>query len=242
MIDVVLLSCDRLEYTKRTITSFLGHNGEETLAGEFRLWHCDDASTDTRVRKAASAAGFVPLIYTDQRVGVTEMIRRAARKLEHAGSEWLLLLENDWETVRPLPLMAWRDAVESYDVWAMRLYGAFKERDERCPAAPRHRGRSGADPQWRPAFATKTIEPTSADDKYTGANHGKTGEEYEVGHIHWGNPPSIARVDLVAWLHKNARREKDAIVKSGEIENPVARVVSNVVYHIGFERTAGFVS
>lgn len=222
MIDVVLLSCDRLEYTRRTLASFLSHNAAPELAAVFRLWHCDDASTDERVRATATKAGFSPLVYTDARVGVTEMIRRTARKLEHAGAQWMLLLENDWETVRPFPLETWREAVRHYDVWSMRLYGAFKERDQQRPAGTRHRGRSGADPKWHRC--------------------GGATEAYDVGHIHWGNPPAVSRVDLVAWLHKKAKREKEAIVKSGEITNPVARVVENVVFHIGFERTGGFVS
>lgn len=242
MIAVVLLSCDRLEYTRRTIATFTEHNGAGLAAGAFKLWHCDDASTDPKVRKSAAAAGFAPLIYTDQRVGVTEMIRRASRKLEHAGAEWMLLLENDWETVRPFPRAVWRDAVEEFDVWSLRLYGAFKERGNQRPAGTRHRGRSGADPKWRAEFVTDSIDVTSLADCAPAYTAGKAVEAYEVGHIHWGNPPAVSRVDLVAWLHKKARREKEAIVKSGEIKNPVARVVENVVYHIGYERTAGFVS
>lgn len=222
MIAVVLLSCDRLEYTRRTIATFRHHNAGGIDCGTFKLWHCDDASTDPKVRSSAAAAGFAPLVHTEERVGVTEMVRRAARKLEHAGAEWMLLLENDWESARPVPVSAWREAVQTHGVWSMRLYGAFKERDCARPCGTRHRGRSGADPKWR--ICRGEAEP------------------YEVGHIHWGNPPSIARVDLVAWLHKKARREKDAIVKSGEIPDPVARVRENVVYHIGFDRTAGFVS
>lgn len=222
MIGVALLTCDRLEYTRRTIATFTEHNAAALAAGALKLWHCDDASTDPKVRKAAAVAGFAPLIYTEERVGVTEMIRRTARKLEHAGVEWMLLLENDWESARPVPLEAFGEAVRHYDAWSMRLYGAFKERDNARPAGTRHRGRGGADPKWHVC--------------------GGSSEPFEVGHIHWGNPPAISRVDLVAWLHKKARREKDAIAKSGEIKNPVARVLENVVYHIGFERTGGFVS
>jgi hypothetical protein len=222
MIAVVLLSCDRLEYTRRTIATFTEKNAASLAAGAFKLWHCDDASTDPKVRKAAATAGFAPLVYTDQRVGVTEMVRRASRKLEHAGAEWMLLLENDWESARAVPLELFAVAVEAHDVWSFRLYGAFKERDCQRPAGTRHRGRGGADPKWR-------IQATPA-------------EAYEVGHIHWGNPPAISRVDLVAWLHKKAKRERDAIGKSGEILQPVARVRENVVYHIGFSRTGGFVA
>lgn len=219
MIHVVLLTCDRREYTERTIESFRRENPQ---LDAFRLWHCDDASTDQKIRKLAGRAGFTPLIHTDQRVGVTEMVRRAARRLEHAGAEWMLLLENDWESVRPVPVAQFREIVARHSPWCVRLYGRFKERDEQRPTGTRHRGRGGADPKWQ------TLEAA--------------GEPYELGSIHWGNPPSIARVREVAWLHRRARREKDAIVKSGEIAAPVARVVQNVFFHIGFARTQGFVS
>lgn len=238
MIHVVLLTCERAEYTARTLETFLQHNAEfldvSTLAdwnrtlkagkidGRFKLWHCDDASQDRRVRRLAGEAGFDPLIYTDQRVGVTDMIRTASRRLEHQGAEWMLLLENDWETVRAFPWAVF-DAIQSRgDVWAMRLYGRFKERHEQRPSGGRHRGRDGADPGWEQFEVA--------------------GEQYEVGHIHWGNPPTVAKVERVAWLHKKAKREKDAIALSGQITERVARVVSNVVYHIGIDRTPGFVS
>lgn len=220
MIDVVLLSCDRREYTLRTMSSFLTHNHRSPEP--FNLWHCDDASSDPKIRAAAKKSGFRELVYTDERVGVTEMVRRAARKLAHAGAEWMLLLENDWETVRPFPSAVFEAIQARGDVWALRLYGEYKERGEKLPAGTRHRGRGGADPLWD-AFSAG-------------------GETYEIGDIHWGNPPSVARVELVAWLHKKARRERDAIVQSGLITQHVARVRENVVFHIGFDRTPGFVS
>lgn len=221
MINVVLLSCDRAEYTAATIESFLRHNRDQ-VGERIQLWHCDDASTDTSNRKMAHAARFTPLFYSTKRVGVTEMVRRAARMLEHHGAEWMLLLENDWQTVRPIPWAVFDACRARGDVWALRLYGRFKERGEQLPAGARHRGRGGADPNWQEAEAD--------------------GEPFEVGDIHWGNPPSIARVAQVAWLHKAASREKDAIARSGLITDKVARVKSNVVFHIGATRTPGFLS
>lgn len=220
MIHVVLLTCERVEYTAITLETFLHHN--PAPHDRFKLWHCDDASTDKRVRHLADEAGFEPLVYTGKRAGVTDMIRRAARKLEHAGAEWMLLLENDWETDRPFPWAVF-DAVRARgDVWAMRLYGRFKERGDVRPSGSRHRGRDGADPGWEQFDAG--------------------GERYEVGAIHWGNPPAVAKVARVAWLHKSAKTEKEAILKSGQIPDKVARVIPNVVYHVGLARTPGFVS
>lgn len=213
MIHVVLLSCERLDYTMRTVDSFLEHNSD--LSG-FELWHCDDASQDSRIREAVGRTAFKPLVYTRERAGVTAMIRRASRKLMDVGAEWMLLLENDWETVRPFPWAAFQAVVDRGDVYTMRLYGDHKERGGVRPAGTRHRGRNGAQPNWQ-RF-----------------------DSYEVGDIHWGNPPSVSRVEQVVWLHQGVSTEKQAIVKSGMIQLRSARVVENVVYHIGESRTPEF--
>jgi hypothetical protein len=210
MIHVCLLSCDRFDYTLQTAISFLEHNAEG-----FTLWHCDDASTDLRLRSTVQALGFRPLVYTHSRIGVTAMVRRTATELQAMGAEWMLLLENDWETVRPFPWQVF-EAVKT-KVWAIRLYGQYKARDKQRPVSAHHQGRNKADPGWQ---------------AYDG---------YEIGQIHWGNPPSVSRVKDVVWLHEGASSERDAILKSGRISDRVARVTDNVVYHIGEEHTPGFV-
>jgi hypothetical protein len=205
-----LLSCERFDYTIQTAGSFVAHNPTG-----FVLWHCDDASTDPRLRPTVQSFGFRPLVYTRQRVGVTAMIRALSLRLQELGAEWMLLLENDWETVKPFPWSVFDEV--SVDVWCLRLYGRYKARGEKRPVRNYHQGRSKADPGWQ--------------------SHG----EYEVGDIHWGNPPSVARVDRVVWLHEGVRTEKQAIERSGLITDRVARVVDNVVYHIGETHTPDFV-
>lgn len=213
MIHVCLLSCDRFDYTVKTAQSFLEHN-----PSGFRLWHADDASTDPRLRPTVQAMGFHQLEYTDARAGVTEMVRRIASRLQRIGAEWMLLLENDWETVRPFPGEVFREIQARGDVWALRLYGRYKARNNRHPVREYHQGRGRASPNWR-AF-----------------------DGYEVGDIHWGNPPSVARVASVVWVHEGVRTEKQAIERSGFIQDHVARVAENVVYHIGTQRTEGFLA
>lgn len=212
MIHVCLLSCDRYDYTIQTASSFVEHNGDG-----FVLWHCDDASTDQALRPAVQALGFQPLVYTEARVGVTEMIRRIASRLQRLGAEWLLLLENDWETVRQFPWDVFREIQQRGDVWSFRLYGQYKARGETRPVKRCHQGRNNAEVRWQALG------------------------EYELGDIHWGNPPAVSRVDQVAWLHTGAKSEKDAIIRSGGIRDHVARVTENVVYHIGEQHTPGFV-
>lgn len=211
MIHVCLLSCDRIEYTIKTANSFVEHNPEG-----FVLWHCDDASTDPRLRPAVQSFGFQPLVYTGSRAGVTEMVRRTAAELQAKGAEWMLLLENDWETVRPLPWSILKDA-QARGAWSLRLYGRYKARGCQRPVRNYHQGRNKADPGWQ-GF-----------------------DGYEIGDIHWGNPPSVSRVKDVVWLHEGVSSERDAIRKSGQMTAPVARVTENVVYHIGEKHTPGFV-
>lgn len=213
MIDVVLLTCERYDYTLRTIETFLKYNKD---LGRFRLWHCDDASQDHRINVATVAYGFYPLVRTQRRVGVTGMIRAAAAELLAKRSSWMLLLENDWETARTFPWQVF-DAIEARgDVYSLRLYGQFKDRGQLLPAGTRHRGRKGADPQW------------------------ESFDGYEVGDIHWGNPPAVSQTRVVNWLHRDVSTEKQVILRSGSVSDKVARVTQNVVYHIGHVRTPEF--
>lgn len=145
------------------------------------------------------------------------MIRRATDELAPRGARWMLLLENDWETVKPFPFGIFETIRARGDVYTLRLYGTHKSRDGRRPVGTRHRGRDGADPQWQ---------------QFDG---------YEVGDIHWGNPPAVSNLEIVRELFRGARTEKGAILRSGIIKAHVARVVENVVYHIGEERTPRFV-
>jgi hypothetical protein len=219
-IDVVLLTCERPNYSAVTSATFRRLNAEAIKAGRLRLWHADDASATPGFREDVGRWGWAPLVHTSARVGVTDMVRRIARRLEHQGAEWMLLLENDWESARPLPWPVIEAVQARGDIYALRLYGTHKGRGGTIPAGTRHRGRGGADPGWVDAVAG--------------------GETYQVGDIHWGNPPSVAKVAQVAWLHKAARAERDTIARSGAIDERVARVTENVFYHLGETRTPAF--
>lgn len=219
-IHVVLLTCERLNYTAMTSASFRRLNAAAIADGRLRLWHADDASTTPGLCEDVGRWGWAPLVQTARRVGVTDMIRRIARRLEHDGAGWMLLLENDWESERALPWPVIEAVQARGDTYALRLYGTHKGRGGTIPCGTRHRGRGGADPAWQPQEAG--------------------GEAFEIGDIHWGNPPTVARVQEVAWLHKSATRERDVISRSGQVQAHVARVRENVVYHLGEDRTPGF--
>lgn len=207
MIAVCLLSCERYEYTMRTARSFVKHN-----AGDARLhlFHSDDASSDERIRPEVQALGFEPLVYTGKRVGVTQMIRRESEAISNKGFEWILLLENDAESVRALPWSVF-DASRAMDVYALRLFMNFKN--------PAQRVKPGQ--QWD-------------------MHHTADGESFEVGRVKWCNPPAISRVDVVKWLHEGARCEDDTMRKSRKLKRLAARLVNPAVYHIGSKRTPRF--
>ena len=69
-----LITCDRYEYTARTLASFAEHAGPRSHWVGW--WHGDDASQDPRIRPAVQAAGFETVIQQPMRRGA-RAIRRA---------------------------------------------------------------------------------------------------------------------------------------------------------------------
>jgi hypothetical protein len=96
-----------------------------------------------------------------------------------------------------------------------RKYNAWVEAG-RQGYVSRHRGRDNANPDWK---------------LFTGAP-----EAIEIGDIHWSAPPAVTRIDEAVWLHKGVRAESGSIQRSGEIQHKVARVMENVIWHIGEAR------
>ncbi len=66
------------------------------------------------------------------------------------------------------------------------------------------------------------------------------GERCQLGDIHWGAPPCVVRTDKLLWLHEGTRSDKSSMTKSGQIQEKTVRVVDNVFWHIGYERTPRF--
>lgn len=215
-ITVCLLTCDRSDYTRVTLSSFLEHND----LSRFRLIHGDDASEGKRNLRYAAQHGFETVEHTRERIGGQEMRRRLVMRAA-AMSDWVLILENDWEWVRAFP---WRlfDYLRASrpDVYALRLFGEFKERDQKRKAGTRHRGKDNLPAGW-------TQDPAAP-------------EPCEIGTIHWGAPPCVTRASDLVWLHQNCRKESDSIRRSGLIDSLTARTPENVVFHIGAQRTPKF--
>lgn len=223
-IAVCLLTCDRAEYTRRTLASFRAQH--PTASETFVLVHGDDGSVEGTNKALAIEHGFETVVVHDHRQGARalriEMVQAAATR----GAEWILFLENDWEWVRPFPFALHAYLVASRpDVYMLRLYGQYKERNKRRPCLAVHVGKGRQPVKWT---------------RLAGAP-----EPAEVGNVHWGAPPAVTRLAEALKLHQpgtaGAVGSSDLreMQLSGTLSGLVARVVENVVYHFGDETTDG---
>ena len=167
MIAVALLTCDRFDYTARTVESFIQHNDPS----RFTLLHADDASTDTRVVGFVQAHGFKTVVRHKTRRG---WLRTRTKLLAHAAkaAPWVLYLENDIETARPFPWRLFRFVARRHDISSLRLYGAYKDRD-RLDACLTRSKVDGIEVNWRPFRDAP--------------------EKAQIGLIHWSAQPSVTR-------------------------------------------------
>lgn len=229
---IVLITCDRVKYTRRTIESFNEHNNWcEEAPYPVHLLHIDDASETDENMTLADKYGFRTICPPAERRGNTATRRQA---IMYAGRECrpthLMFLENDWECQRAMPwqLIEWVFAQTEHDIYHLRLWHHFKSKakfeswDGVTPLVSRgHAGRDRADPGWVP-MTTGELEPV------------------DVGDIHWGAPPAVTRMSELKLLHDGAGSESFSIHKSGELSARVAQVKTNVFFHIGDKRTPGF--
>jgi hypothetical protein len=179
-IALALLTCDRYDYTVRTVDSFLEHNPSELL-GRFILLHGDDASTDERLVPYVQAAGFTTVMQAKKRRGWlgarTALIFEAAKR-----ADWIFFLENDIETLRPFPWHLFNVISENGKVDCLRLYGDNKSDppspENQCLA---HNKITGKRVRWKPL--KHSPEPA------------------EMAHVHWSAQPSVTRSYPLRRLH-----------------------------------------
>lgn len=218
---VCLVTADRPEFTRVTLESLFTHNpGLDAL-----LLHADDGSTTPTNKELARMFGFQPVFYNKgPRLGGQRMRFELARAARELGATHVLMLENDIESCRPLPLGFLEFAFERPDVYCVRLYGIYKERNQQRKCAPSHHGKGKGtfDPGWKP-FSNPF------------------GETAEIGDAHWGAQPCITRINELVFLHDGTRSEGQSRRKSGKLDFFTVRLMDNVTYHIGAERTPGFV-
>jgi GT2 family glycosyltransferase len=175
-IAVALLTCDRVEYTAKTLETFARHNDLD----RFVLLHADDGSEDTRNEDIAQSYGFTTVVSHEHRRGWlvtrTRLIRRAAKR-----ADWILNLENDIETARPFPWPLFEYAAKDRGVSCLRLYHRWKDRERLDACLTTHKA-TGAPVHWRPLRGA----PESA----------------QIGCIHWSAQPSVTRSDDLVSHHR----------------------------------------
>lgn len=185
MIAVALLTCDRFEYTARTLRSFAALNEPS----RFTLLHADDASTDARVPALATAHGFRTVAQATRRRGWLAM-RLALFEAAAREADWILFLENDVEWVRAFPWALFDYVRRQSNIYCLRLYGRFKDAAglDRCLEFHK-RG-----PRLQPV-------------KWKRLKHAP--EPTEVGLIHWGAQPSVTRAAALLDLHRYGMESAD---------------------------------
>lgn len=223
-VAVLLLTAGRVEFTRRTLESFSAQNPD--AREQFLLLHADDASVEPEIAALAQAHGFAPVVASPMRRGYRTSRKFGIEAAAARGADWVLVLENDWEWVRPFPWALFHHLVaKRSSIYNLRLYGEYKERGNRMPCFQFHLGQSRRRVTWR---------------RDPGAP-----EPCEVTRIHWGGPPSVTRTRELLTLvgepalpgYDGRRDSQPEVTLSGRIDADVARVLDNVVYHIGHTRT-----
>jgi hypothetical protein len=207
VIALCLQTCDRYELTARTLETLAAHND----LSRFRLLHADDASTDhDQMRALVMSYGFRTVFQSHERLGMTMVRWGLVSAAVRRGADWILLLENDIETLRPFPWELFAHVEKHHpEVCCLRLYGRFKDAARRVPCLTTHKRRNHEPVRWRP---------------FRGAP-----EASQIGQIHWSAQPCVTRAHMLLRHHQT----------SEEPDGWTVRVKKNVMAHIGVERTPG---
>lgn len=216
----ILITSGREDKTEQTLRTFKQHNGVGYTPCDVMWLHGDDASATKQNAQLAKEYGYKTVHQSKPRLGAHAMRYKMIRKAMARGATHIFLLENDWESVQPMPWSAITAAFDRDDVWAFRLYHEQKQADGTRPCGTAHYGRAKADPAWEPVKFTHL--------------------DCEIGDIHFGAPPCVFDAELLAEIHRDAKSESGSMKRSGKITKRTVRVQENIFWHIGYERTPGF--
>lgn len=173
---VCLITADRSDYTGRTIETLIEHNDTDRMI----LLHADDGSKSPSNKRLAEAGGFTTIYESAKRRGVVPALRHLWLQAAQYGATHILHLENDCESLRPLPMQAFSEWVD-----CVRLYGEYKDAARQYPTGPHHMGTK--DPiRWQP--------------------HGAF---WQLARCHWGAQPSVTKSALLVEAITHAESLKD---------------------------------
>lgn len=213
-IAVCLLTCNRPELTARTVTTFVEFNRDRE---DLVLLHCDGGSDTSKNVELAQAAGFRTLVAPrpTARIGQLATLRYFLEFVHIARIPWVLWLENDWESVAPVPANPGRIGTGHHAT--VRLFGAMKFRGGHRARAGEHRIGTNDRIRWSPL---------------------DTAPGWEWGYAHWGAGGTLIKTSVLVEQARGATRLKDVITANPSLAS--VRPVDNVMWSIGEETTAGF--
>ena len=211
-IAVALLTCDRYDYTVKTVESFLEHNNPD----DFMLFHGDDASTEAGLVRYVQSKGFETLVQHTDRRGCSpttdELLHAVAQRVDPGTI--VLYLQNDMESIRPLPQQQVRDLLARPDISFLQL-SYRKPRSRYAEAMP---------------WVTPDGQPWTLGDK----THDVVYSEFK-----WGMGYLYAISDLETWLPavKGVKSEKQFIARTEYTDRKIGRITNPVLRGIGFRTT-----
>lgn len=179
-IAVLLQTCNRLDYTRLTLESFVHHNDPS----RFLLLHGDDAS-DEPVVALAQAFGFETVVQNYTRLGVNVTRRALMHAAAARRARWVLMLENDIETLRPFPWELFEFVRKNRQIYCLRLFGAFKDAAKTMACKPTHKWQPGVPIDWRPLRNAP--------------------EKAQVANAHWTPLPAVTRIREAVAIHEGHR-------------------------------------
>ena len=213
-ITVVILTCDRLGLTRQTVDSFLEHNNRSN----FDIFYGDDASNESTHKFMASRK--IPCIVRHtKRKGCSptsnELIKESIRIVYNPLT---LYLQNDFETVRPLPLRAICHVFNRKpDIGWMRLWGRWNNEPlEHKEFTHRYKKKH---PVVKWTFLTSHREKIA------------------IGDIDWKYHPCIHRTDILVSVLDGVLRDRHAGHKALETKLLTAVLTNNVVRNLGVKRS-----
>ncbi len=207
-IAACLLTCNRPELTEITASSFIRLNPGRT---DIELLHADGGSDTSENAEIAQRYGFRSLINPTARIRHMETVRIFIREVA-LRADWMLWLENDWESVEPLPDQGFFRRATEQKVETIRLFGTHKMRDR---IAGEYRLGTKDKINWKP-----WTEPG-----------------WEWGRAHWGCGGTIIRTSLIAAL---ANRENVKVIMRERNEMLTLRPRHNIMFSNGEVTTPGF--
>lgn len=174
---------------------------------KFVLLHGDDGSVERDVFTLVKAHGFKTVYSSSIKQG-WRVSRRQLFEQAAKHSDWILFLENDIEWARPFPWELFELVRKDARIYCLRLQGLYKDRAQLDAHMVHHKDGDRTVPvKW------KRIK--------------RAPEPAQIGKIHWSAQPSVTRARDLLRLHQFGY----------QIDALTARVLENVTYHMGTERT-----